>query len=89
MKKENENTLITKANILEKLFKVGFCTEKQILNMQLEDILKIPNCTPNEISIIIEFKKAIKTKKYFAFLIGNENIERDDENVTYNKNTTN
>ena len=89
MKKENGDSLITRANVLEKLFKAGFCTEKQILNMQLEDILKIPNCTPNEISIIIEFKKTIKTKKYFAFLIGNENIERDDKNATYNKNTTN
>ncbi|MDD2376362.1 MAG: hypothetical protein PHD15_02130 [Clostridia bacterium] len=89
MKKENENTLITKASILEKLFKSGFCTEKKILNMQLDDILKIPNCTSSEISIIIDFKKAIKTKKYFDFLIGNENIERDDKNATYNKNTTN
>ena len=51
---------ITKA--LDKLFRAGFVEEKNILNMKLEDLLKMPDLTTIEIGIIIDFKKAIKDK---------------------------
>lgn len=57
---------ITKA--LDKLFKAGFTNEKSILNMKLEDLLKMPDLTTIEVSIIIEFKKSIKEKNVIAFL---------------------
>lgn len=55
---------------LDKLFSAGFTTDKSILNMQMEDLLKIPSLTAVETNIIIEFKKAIKNKQIIAFLSG-------------------
>lgn len=57
---------ITKA--LDKLFRAGFVEEKNILNMKLEDLLKMPDLTTIEIVIIIDFKKAIKDKSIVKFL---------------------
>ena len=51
------------SKLLEKLFKAGFDTEKTILMM----------------TIILDLKNAIKTKKIIAFLSGNKNIEKKEE----------
>lgn len=67
--KKNLNQ-ITK--LLEKIFKAGFTTEKDILNIQLDDLVKLNDITGNEIMIIIELKKAIRNKKLIAFLSGTE-----------------
>lgn len=53
---------------LDKLFKAGFTNEKSISSMKIEDLLKLDNLTNIEISIIIEFKRAIKNKNLVAFL---------------------
>ena len=53
---------------LDKLFRAGFVEEKNILNMKLEDLLKMPDLTTIEIGIIIDFKKAIKDKSIVKFL---------------------
>lgn len=65
MKKYNIND-ITK--LLQKLFNSGFNTEKSILALELEDLQKIPDITSIDILIIINLKKAIKSKKIIAFL---------------------
>ena len=52
------------------IISAGFTTDKSILNMQMEDLLKIPSLTAVETNIIIEFKKAIKNKQIIAFLSG-------------------
>lgn len=62
-----------KFKALEKLFNAGFVDEKSILNMKLEDLLKMPNLSTIEVNIIIEFKKAIKNKTVIAFLSNLEN----------------
>lgn len=67
------------SKLLEKLFKAGFDTEKTILMMSLEDLTKIPDITSLEITIILDLKNAIKTKKIIAFLSGNKNIEKKEE----------
>ena len=54
--------------LLEKIFKAGFTDEKSILAIQLEDLEKIPDISSCDITIIIELKKAIKTKRIIAFL---------------------
>ena len=59
-------TNITK--LLERIFNVGFTDEKSILAIQLEDLEKIPDITPMDIKIILDLKKAIKSKKMIAFL---------------------
>lgn len=63
--------------LLEKIFKAGFKTEKEILSIQLEDLQKIPDITGSEIMIILELKKAIKGKRLIAFFSG-EKEEREE-----------
>lgn len=77
-KKYNLNNIF---KALDKLFSAGFTTEKQILNMQLEDLSRLDNISNIEINIIIEFKKAIKNKKLVAFLSDNYKEERNDRNA--------
>lgn len=55
---------------LEKLFDAGFNTEKKILAMKLEDLVMIPNLQSIEALIIVEFKRAIKTREIVSFLSG-------------------
>lgn len=59
---------ITKA--LEKLFESGFNSDKKILAMKLEDLIKIGNLTSSEIAIIIDYRMAVKNKQITAFLSG-------------------
>ena len=59
---------ITKA--LEKLFGAGFNSDKKILAMKLEDLIKISNLTSSEIAIIIDYRMAVKNKQITAFLSG-------------------
>ena len=59
---------ITKA--LEKLFEAGFYSDKKILAMKLEDLIKIGNLTSSEIAIIIDYRMAVKNKQITAFLSG-------------------
>ena len=66
------------AKLLEKLFKSGFNTEREILSIQLEDLQKIPDMSGNDIKILIGLKKAIRSKKIIAFFSGTE--ERNEEN---------
>ena len=66
-------TNITK--LLEKLFKAGFNTEKSILMISLEDLAKLNDITSLELTIILDLKKAIKTKKIIDFLCNNNEKE--------------
>ena len=67
--------------LLEKIFKAGFTDEKSILAIQLEDLEKVPDITSSDITIIIELKKAIKTKRIIAFLSCIEDRKEAKENV--------
>ena len=67
---EKHLNLVTK--VLEKIFKAGFITEKDILAIQLDDLVRLPDINGNEIMIMIELKKAIKNRKIIAFLSGSE-----------------
>lgn len=73
MTKYNMNQI---SKTLDKVFSAGFNTEKKILSIQIEDLQKIPDITSIEMNIIINLKKAIKTKQIIAFLSGYEEKER-------------
>jgi len=64
---------------LEKLFEAGFNTDKKILALRLEDLIKIPNLQNNETMIIIEFKNAVKNKKIIEFLSGYKEKGKDEK----------
>lgn len=54
--------------LLEKIFKAGFTDEKNILAIGLDDLERIPDISSTDITIILELKRAIKSKKIIAFL---------------------
>lgn len=64
---------------LEKLFEAGFNTDKKILALRLEDLIKIPNLQNNETMIIIEFKNAVKNKKIIEFLSDYKEKGKDEK----------
>ena len=70
------------SKLLEKLFKSGFTDEKAILNIQLEDLVKINDISNNEIAILLDLKRAIRNKKIIAFLSGIEEKKEGKENET-------
>lgn len=53
---------------LDKLFSAGFKDEKSILALKLEDLEKIQDFGMVDVNIIINLKKAIKTKQLIKFL---------------------
>lgn len=55
---------------LEKMFDAGFNTERKILSMKLDDLIKIPNLQSSETLILIEIKNAIKNRNLLSFLSG-------------------
>lgn len=67
--------------LLEKIFKAGFNDEKSILAIQLDDLEKIPDISSTDISILLELKKAIKSKKIIAFLSSGNERKEGKENV--------
>ena len=65
-----QKNLAQVTKLLEKVFKAGFLTEKDILAVQLEDLVKIPDITGVEIKMLVDLKNAIRNKKLIAFLSG-------------------
>lgn len=54
--------------VLNKLFDAGFCTEKEIAAMNLDDMLGIQGISVPEISIINDLQKSIKSGRIIAYL---------------------
>ena len=69
--------------LLEKLFKSGFNDEKSILGIQLDDLEKIQDISSSDITIILELKKAIKSRKIIAFLNCENERKEVKENVWF------
>ena len=57
---------------LSKLMEAGFDSEKEVLNMTMDDILSLPGFTVAEIGMINEIQKAVKAGKIITFLGGGE-----------------
>ena len=61
-------TLPQLTKTFDKLFSAGFKDEKSILSLKLEDLEKIQDFSMVDVNIIINLKKAIKTKQMLKFL---------------------
>lgn len=68
----NKYNLSQITKVLEKIFKAGFQTEKDILNIKLDDLTRIQDVNGNEIIILLDLKKAIKNRQIIAFLSNSE-----------------
>ena len=49
-----------KMKVLTKLYEGGCKTEKELQALELAEMLKIPNITVQELSIIVELQKSVK-----------------------------
>ena len=63
-------TFQQKIKVLNKLFDANCRTEKDLQALTMESILKIPNITILDMSVIIELQKNTKTNKLFSYLGG-------------------
>lgn len=76
----NKYNLSQITKLLEKIFKAGFKTEKDILNIKLDDLTRIQDVNGNEIIILLDLKKAIKNRQIIAFLSNSEETKGGKEN---------
>lgn len=63
-------TLQQKVKVLNKLFDAKCRTEKDLQGLSMESILKIPNITIQDMTVIMELQKATKANKLFSYLGG-------------------
>ena len=71
-------TLQQKVKVLNKLFDANCRTEKELQALDMESILKIPNITIQDMTVIMELQKATKANKLFSYL-GGGNDEQPSE----------
>lgn len=76
----NKYNLSQITKVLEKIFKAGFQTEKDILNIKLDDLTRIQDVNGNEIIILLDLKKAIKNRQIIAFLSNSDETKGGKEN---------
>lgn len=76
----NKYNLSQITKVLEKIFKAGFKTEKDILNIKLDDLTRIQDVNGNEIIILLDLKKAIKNRQIIAFLSNSGETKGGKEN---------
>lgn len=66
-------TLQQKVKVLNKLFEANCKTEKDLQALGIEELLKIPNITIQDMTVITELQKQIKANKLFSYLGGGGN----------------
>ena len=61
--------------MIDRLAEAGINTEKAILNMEFEDLEKLPKYTITDIRTLISLRKAIKANKKVLFLFLGDEVE--------------
>lgn len=69
-KPEDTFTLSHKVKVLQKLFESGCKSEKELQCLTMEAILKIPNITIPDMTVIMKLQKQTKANKLFSYLGG-------------------
>lgn len=72
---EQKFTQQQKMKLIVKLIENGCHTEKDILSLDLEKIVKIKNITIPELVLTTQLQKNIKDNKLFSFLAGESSLE--------------
>ncbi len=71
-------TLQQKTKVLHKLFRANCKTEKELQALDMENILKIPNITIQDMTVITELQKATKANKLFSYLGGDSDEQQSE-----------
>lgn len=71
-------TLQQKVKVLNKLFDAKCKSEKDLQALDMESILKIPNITIQDMTVIMELQKATKANKLFSYLGGGSDEQQSE-----------
>lgn len=68
-----------KVKVLAKLYEGGCKTEKELQALELAEMLKIPNITVQELSIIVALQKNVKSHTLYSYLGGRTDEQPDQD----------
>lgn len=71
-------SLSQKVKVLGKLYESGCKTEKALQSLSMESILKIPNITITDMTVIMELQKQTKANRLFSYLGGGVDEQQSD-----------
>lgn len=70
-------TLQQKVKVLAKLYDSGCKTEKALQSLSIESILGIPNITIQDMTVIMNLQKEVKSHTLFSYLGGGGNEQQE------------
>ena len=73
--------------VLERLFDAGYGTEKEIVNMTMDEMLALPGVNVADLCIISELQKRIKTNKVISYLSGETEAREKTKGADYGGTT--
>ncbi len=72
-------TLQQKVKVLQKLFASGCTTEKDLKALSLQSILKIPDITVPDMTVITELQEQVAKNKLFSYLGGGADEQHTEQ----------
>lgn len=79
-----------KIKFLNKILSSGSTTEKEILQLKLEDIINKPGIKIDDLKELIELQSAIKSKNLFEYLLEKKRSEpKNEQNKSNNLSNNN
>ena len=73
--------------ILQRLFDAGYGTEKEIVNMTMDEMLALSGVNVADLCIISELQKSIKTNKVISYLSGKTETREKTKGADYGGTT--
>ena len=73
--------------VLQRLFDAGYGTEKEIVNMTMDEMLALPGVNVADLCIISELQKSIKAKKVISYLSGKTEAREETKGADYGGTT--
>lgn len=70
------NSLQQKVKVLQKLYESGCKSEKDLQTLSMEQILKIPNISVPDMTIIMKLQQHTKSHTLFSYLGGDGNEQQ-------------
>ena len=69
--------------VLQRLFDAGYGTEKEIVNMTMDEMLALPGVNVADLCIISELQKSIKANKVISYLSGKTEVKEETKGADY------
>ena len=76
--KKSANTAL---KVLAKLYDSGCKTEKDLKALSLQSILKIPDISVSDMTVITELQEQIAKNRLFSYLGGADDEQKSEENT--------